>query len=55
MKFKIILALSLLLNLVAICFLYTTNTTDGAAAAGTESATSAIELSSDVAVKLKPV
>ena len=52
MKFKIILALSLLLNLVAICFLYTTNTTDGAAAAaGTESATSAIELSSDVAVQ----
>jgi hypothetical protein len=50
MKFKIILALSLLLNIVAICFLYTTNTTDGAAA-GTESATSAIELSSDVAVQ----
>ena len=31
MKFKIILALSLLLNLVAICYLYTTNTANGSA------------------------
>jgi len=33
MKFKIILALSLLLNLVAICYLYTTNTANSTATA----------------------
>jgi hypothetical protein len=45
MKFKIILSLSLLLNLVAVCYIYTTNAADGSAA-DTGSATSVADPSS---------
>lgn len=49
MKFKIMLALSLLLNLAAICYLYTINALDSLAAdTDTGSATSVADLSGDV-------
>lgn len=50
MKFKIILALSLLLNLVAICYLYTTNTTNSTAPATDPAA----QLSGDLATQIDP-
>jgi hypothetical protein len=52
MKFKIILTLSLLINLVAISFLYTTKATDGAAA-DTGSATSGVDLSGSASAQLE--
>ena len=51
MKFKIILALSLLLNLVAVCYLYTTNTPNGATT-NSDSAVSDVEPSSDATTQL---
>ena len=51
MKFKIILALSLLLNLVAICYLYTTNTANGSAT-NSDSAASDAEPFRDSATQL---
>jgi len=52
MKFKIILALSLLLNLAAICFLYTTNAEDDIVA-GTDSAASVVDPSGDAAPQIE--
>ena len=52
MKFKIILALSLLLNLVAICFLYATNSKDGTAA-DTDSAASVVDPSGSASAQLE--
>ena len=50
MKFKIILALSLLLNLVAICYLYTTNTANSTAT--TTATDPAAQLSGDSATQI---